>query len=125
VGRAAVLASRTTHPALVVLELKTGLEAVLRDRLGLPKAASVDTILEEIDRQELLSQPSLRRLTQLIREMGRAETAVMTSEPIRIRNADVERLHGEVRDFVEQVSEHAARPKASEQSGTRRPAEAS
>jgi hypothetical protein len=92
-GRAAVLSAEGTHPALAVLELKSALEEATRDRLGLLPTASPREIIAEIDRQKGLSRRSSDSLEELFREMAKAEAAVTRTEPIRIRDHAIRRMH--------------------------------
>lgn len=92
-GRAAVLSAETTHRALAVLELKTALEEAVRQRLDLPATASSKELLQEIVRQEALSQRSSDTLRALLGEMAQAENAVARSERIRVPAATIGRMH--------------------------------
>jgi len=99
-GRAAVLAAPTTHRALVVLELKAALEEALVQRLNLPKGSSHDRILESVAEQEALS-PSLQHvLKHSLSNMRRAETAVMSSEPVRFSVKQLGELNRQVKEIV-------------------------
>lgn len=92
VGRAAVLAAPTTHPALVVIELKTALEESLRQQLHLEPTASSAAILEAVQQTKLLDARSSAKLKQMFAEMNRAETSLYRQSRFRARPADIERL---------------------------------
>ncbi len=84
-GRAAVLAAPTTDRALALLELRSALVEGLGHRLGLEATVGVSALLEEIDRQDALSQRSSAELKEMLTEMTRAESAVMASRPYRVK----------------------------------------
>lgn len=94
-GRAALLGSPATHPALSVLELKSALEEILRDRLGIAALASQEEILKEIDRQDALSRRNSGLLKGLFEQMSRTESAVVRTEPIRLPEAKIRRMHAD------------------------------
>jgi hypothetical protein len=108
-GRAAVLSAPTTHRALAVLEMKAAMEETARERLGLPETASADEIVQEIDRQEALSLRSSKSLEGLFREMTRAENAVTRTEPIRIPEDRVRRMHAEMAAILSELDERLGR----------------
>lgn len=108
-GRAALLAAPSTHPALSVLELKSGLEEVLRDRLGLAATASREAILEEIDRQGALGRRNSELLVSLFEQMSRSELAVAQAKPIRIPEAAIQRMHEEMSAILAEIEERTGK----------------
>jgi hypothetical protein len=102
-GRAAVLTAPTTHRALAVVELKLALEEQLRQLLGLGPEASTDAILNQIRKSGALGPPSQRTLEATLNVMRRAETAVMSSEQIRMTARMVAKMHRHVLDLLEEV----------------------
>ncbi len=108
-GRAAVLGAPSTHRALAVLELKSALEEGLLFRLGLPGGASSDRILEEIHRQNALSQPSSEQLSRILAEMKTVEMAVLAGQPIRVSRPQVERKRDDVLRLLREVDEALGR----------------
>lgn len=106
-GRAALLAAATTHPALAVLELKSALEETLRDRLNVPATASRQDIMKEIDRQEALGRRNSKVLEGLLEQMSRAESAVTRTEPLRISEVAIRRMHQEMAAILAEIDERA------------------
>lgn len=104
-GRAAVLAAPTTHRGLAVLELKSALEEGLMHRLGLDSRVATATLLSEIDRQHALGRRSSGELQKMLAELKRIEAAVTSSQPVRVTQADVERIRKQVRAILAEVDE--------------------
>jgi hypothetical protein len=100
VGRAAVLAAPTTHPALVVIELKTALEESLRHQLQLEPTASSTAILQAVQQTRLLDARGSAKLEQMFAEMNRAESSLHRQSRFRARPADIERLRQDVFDLL-------------------------
>jgi hypothetical protein len=103
-GRAAVLAADTTHPALVVLELKAALEEAVREKMGIPDA-SLPRLAEEIDRQDALSRRNSLALKEVVTEMARAEAAVSHTERIAIPEASVRKIHEAMTGILAELDE--------------------
>jgi hypothetical protein len=110
VGRAAVLAAPTTHPALVVIELKTALEESLRQQLQLEPTASTSAILEAVQQTRILDARSSAKLKQMLAEMGRAEASLYKQSRFRARPADVERLRQEVTEVLAALERPGTHP---------------
>src|SRR5690606_13533008 len=91
-GRAAVLAAPTTHRALVLLELKSGLEEALAHRLGLDEKVAPSVLLAEMERQQLLDRPSRENLAGLLERLGKIEAAVLARRPPTIRQRELVEL---------------------------------
>ena len=108
-GRAAVLGAPSTHRALTVLELKSALEEGLVHRLALPPGASAERILEEIHRQNALSQPSSVQLKRLLSEMSTVERAVLAGQPIRVSKSAVRHKRDEVLRLLSELDEGLGR----------------
>ncbi len=104
-GRAAVLASPSTHRALALLELKSALEEGLCHRLGIEGRPSPSSLRAEINRQEALSRRSSEDLGRVMAELSDAETAVVASQPIRVTARMVERMRKRVTQLLDEVTE--------------------
>lgn len=102
-GRAAVLAAPTTDRALALLELRSALVEGLCHRLGIEATVGVATLLEEIDRQDALSQRSSRDLREMLAEMNRAESAVMASRPLRVKARHLAHIRSSVLAVLSEV----------------------
>jgi hypothetical protein len=113
VGRAAVLAAPTTHPALVVIELKTALEESLRHQLHLEPTASSTAILEAVQQTRLLDARGSAKLKQMFTEMNRAESSLHRQSRFRARPADIERLRRDVLDVLAKLERHGSTPGSS------------
>ena len=91
-GRVAVLAARTTPPALAVLELKSALEEGLAHAIGFDTALPSARLFEEIARARVLDERHHRSLKETLLEMANIETLMAAGQPQRIKRADVMRL---------------------------------
>lgn len=103
-GRAAVLGAPTTHRALALLELKSALEEGLAERFGLAPTAGPAAFVAEAERRGALSPRSLAELRRLFSELGRAETAVAASQPLRVTNETVEKTRRAVLAILSEAS---------------------
>lgn len=110
-GRAAVLAAPTTNLALVLLELKSALEEGVAHRLGLDSGASHQRLLEEIDRQHALSQPSSEALRVMLADLNRVALAIAASQPLRVSAARVQRVRQQVATIIAELEQHKLREK--------------
>jgi hypothetical protein len=110
VGRAAVLAAPTTHPALVVIELKTALEESLRQHLHLEPTASTSAILEAVQQTRILDARSSAKLKQMFAEMSHAEASLYKASRFRTRPADIERLRQNVLELLDALERPGLRP---------------
>jgi hypothetical protein len=108
-GRAAVLAAPTTQRALVVLELKTALEEALRRHLGLGPGVHREALLQEMNRQNRLTQPSLAELSSLMSEMVRIEQSVASARPARVTNLQVEQMNVRMKRLLAELEESRGR----------------
>jgi len=90
-GRAAVLGAPTTHKALALLELKSALEEGLAERFGVSPAVGPAALVAEVERRGGLTPERLSELRRLLAELGRAETAVAASQPLRVTKETVEK----------------------------------
>lgn len=103
-GRAAVLAAPSTHPTLVVLELKAAAEELCRQALSLPARASTATILAAIQQRGALSPRSTKVLEKLLARMAGAERAVVASESLRLSTESVKDMHAELQPILEELT---------------------
>lgn len=103
-GRAAVLGAPTTHRALALLELKSALEEGLAERFGLAPTTGPAAFVAEAERRGALSPRSLAELRRLFSELGRAETAVAASQPLRVTNETVEKTRRAVLAILSEAS---------------------
>jgi hypothetical protein len=102
-GRAAVLAAPTTHRALALLELKSALEERLAQCVGLPSGVAPATLTAELESQGLLTPHSMQELRHLLAELGRAELAVASSQPMRVTAQTVEKMRRRVLAILSEV----------------------
>jgi hypothetical protein len=114
VGRAAVLAAPTTHPALVVIELKTALEESLRQQLHLEPTASTSAILDAVQQTRLLDARSSAKLKQMLADMSRAEASLYKQSRFRSRPADIERLRQDVTELLAAVERRSPQAASSQ-----------
>lgn len=102
-GRAAVLAAPTTHRALALLELKSALEEGLSHRLGLPANAGLPALCRELEQRGLVRPATLHELGRILRELTKAENAVSTSRPLRVKAETVESMRRRVLAILSEV----------------------
>jgi hypothetical protein len=103
VGRAAVLAAPTTHPALVVIELKTALEESLRQHLHLAATASNTAIMEAVLETGLLDASASAKLRRMFAEMSQIETSLYRQSRFGVRASDIERLRQGVVELLQAI----------------------
>lgn len=103
-GRAAVLGAPTTHKALALLELKSALEEALAQHLGLGAPMAAQALTEEVDRQGALSKGSSDELKRILMELGRAESRVAASQPLKVTQQAVEEMRGRVQRILDELS---------------------
>lgn len=87
-GRAAVLASDVSPPALALLEVKHALGEVLAQHLGRPPGTSVSNLLDEAAGAGVPSELG-GRLRDIVRSMRAAEDALVAGAPPRVGRAEV------------------------------------
>jgi hypothetical protein len=104
-GRAAVLAAPTTHRALVLLELKSALEEALGQRLSLPPTTRGRFLLAEVERQGLLTRSSFEKLTRMLTEMTSAEDRIASSQPPRVTEVAVRRMHRDILGLLKEIDQ--------------------
>lgn len=102
-GRAAVLSAPTTHPTLVLLELKSAAEEHLRAQLSLPASTSSAGLLEALRTRHALEPALLERLALLFAQLERAEKALVGSESLRIRPESIKKVHEGLAEILPQV----------------------
>jgi hypothetical protein len=105
VGRAAVLAAPTTHPALAVLELKAALLERLEALLAMPAASGESSVVAEVRRREALSPAAQRLLHQLLAAMGTVERALVSSRKAAIAARRVQQMHQNARALIEEAQQ--------------------
>jgi hypothetical protein len=91
-GRFAVLSAPSTDRALVLLELKQTLEASLRQRLNLPNASAAN-LAEVAGQRRVLRPDSARSLERLLRRLGAAEIALVSTRRLNVSERTLRTLH--------------------------------
>jgi hypothetical protein len=99
-GRFAVLAAKAADRALVVLELKRAFEATLRERLGLPAAASSAAIMSAAQRDGRLSAQGVRSLERVLSRLGRAEVALVNVHALRVSDRQLDSTGSEMLEVL-------------------------
>lgn len=117
-GRVAVLAARSSTPALALLELRNALLESVGGQLGAPEGARPAALLAELERRGTLEPPTRAALKEVLGKMQRAEQAVLTGVGVGLRHRDVVRAADVVRDVLAETSASAS------ESGAPRPTEA-
>ena len=104
-GRFAVLAAATTDRALVLMELKQTLEGSLRQRLNQPNA-SMASLVEGVRQRQLLGPEAAQRLEHLLRRLGAAELAVLSTRPLNVSDRALRALHKGTLDLLSEMKDH-------------------
>ncbi|MBI4701619.1 MAG: DUF4350 domain-containing protein [Deltaproteobacteria bacterium] len=90
-GRVALLSSPLSPPALALLEVKSVLTEALSAELGESRLATVERLVDVLGQRGLLSVALAARLRPVLELMRRAELAIVSGQPARVRAADVRR----------------------------------
>jgi hypothetical protein len=98
-GRFAVLSATTTDRALVLMELKQTLEGSLRQRLNLP-GASTASLVDGVRQRQLLGPAAALQLERLLRRLGAAELAVLSTRPLNVSDRALRALHQGTMDLL-------------------------
>jgi len=101
-GRFAMLSAASTDRALVLLELKQTLEASLRQRLNLPNASSAN-LAEVAEQRRLLRPDSARNLEQLLRRLGAAEVALVSTRRLNVSERALRTMHEAVQALLAEI----------------------
>jgi hypothetical protein len=91
-GRVAVLAAPTTHPALLLVELREAFRERLVQLLALDRNTSSSAIVSAVESRSLLPAPLQAALRDLLAEVDAAERAVITRKPMRVSKQKLTRL---------------------------------
>ncbi len=108
-GRAAVLAAPSTSRALVVLELKNGIEEFLKWRLRLPRRTAAHEILATVEQRGLLDVVSSRKLGSLFQQMLAVERSMVTAHPARVSTETIEQMRAQIAQTTELVDSQLRR----------------
>jgi hypothetical protein len=102
-GRFAVLGAPSTDRSLILMELKRGLEGNLRQRLGLPVAATSSDIVDCAARREVLKPASLHALGNLLERLSAGEIAVRNARRLAVSDRALRALHEGILDILAQM----------------------
>ena len=91
-GRAAVLSSPASPPALALLELKSALREALSWELESPPSMSLSQLIQRAVDEAILPAHLVDELGRALRTMESAETAVLAESRARLSKADVLRV---------------------------------
>lgn len=104
-GRAAVLSAPTSDPALVLLELRAALSEGMAQRLNLPRLSSPEQISAELERRALLSPTRRREISELFRELGQAQGAVLSRRRLKLPNSRRDAISRKVMEILREIEE--------------------
>jgi len=104
-GRFAVLSATTTDRALVLMELKQTIEGSLRLRLNLP-GASTASLVDGVRQRQLLGPAAALQLERLLRRLGAAELAVLSTRPLNVSDRALRALHQGSMDLLTEMKDH-------------------
>lgn len=102
-GRVAVLGSKSTDRSLILRELKRGLEALLRERLGVTAPMSPGELVRAAAERNLLQPRSLRALEELLAQLSAGEIAVMHARRLSLSDRKLQALHAGVLDILTEM----------------------
>ncbi|MEM1032305.1 MAG: DUF4350 domain-containing protein [Myxococcota bacterium] len=103
-GRAAVLASDASPPALVLLELRSALGESLADRLRVPGRPSLQELVDRTDAAVALPASLRKEAKEMMRTMRAAEEAVVKGTTARVSVDEVERAATTVASILDAAS---------------------
>ncbi len=104
-GRVAVLGSKSSDRAMIVLDMKRTLEATLRARLNLSPTASTGEIVQAAARSDILKPATVRGLEQLLRRLSAGEIAVMNARRLSVSDRSLRALHEGVLDILSEMKD--------------------
>jgi hypothetical protein len=104
-GRFAVLGGKSTDRALILRELDRGLQAALKQRLGLVGVSSRRELIQAAANRGLLPPRSLRVLEDVLARLSASEVAVMSARRLTISDRKLEALHAEVLEILSEMVE--------------------
>ena len=104
-GRAAVLSAPTTDPALLLHELRSALSEALCSALGLSRLSSPEQILAELRQKRLLASPLVEDTRTLFRDLGEAQSALLSRRRLKLARARVEALGRKVMEILAEIEQ--------------------
>jgi hypothetical protein len=87
------------------MELKQTLEGSLRQRLNLP-GASTASLVDGVRQRQLLGPAAAQQLDRLLRRLGAAELAVVSSRPLNVSDRALRALHQGTVDLLTEMKDH-------------------
>jgi hypothetical protein len=106
-GHAAQLGAPTTRPAFALIELKSALEEGIAVRLNLGYPGP--SLLEEIDRQGALAQPSSSELRRLLAELDQVSHAVSRHQPVKVSKTRLGMFRARVAAVLDEIDQRIGR----------------
>jgi hypothetical protein len=100
-----VLVSRTTHAALLLVELREAFRIRLAQLAGAEATASSHALLSAVEARNLLPPDLLGSLRSLLAEVDAAERAVVARRPMRVKKATMARLLRDSLDILDHISQ--------------------
>jgi hypothetical protein len=109
VGRAAVLAAKTTDRALVLAELRSALAEALSDQLGIDARAASPRLLSEVAEKRVLSPERLEELRALLVELDGGVSHLASVKRLKIPERRVEELHQKMMALLTEIGERTGK----------------
>ncbi len=109
-GRAAVLSSDASPPALALLELRSALSESLAHHLGAGGQPSVSELIERASKDSPLPSALQTEAQEMLRAMRAAEDAVVSGSPARVSQTEVKRAAATVQSLLDQLAVDAHLP---------------
>ena len=107
-GRLAVLSANTTHPQVVLLDLKESLEAFIAHRLAVDGRPTIRQLMKDLGRQHRLPPQLLQDADWLCQLIERAEQAVIRSQTIHVSKDKLDRVRRTVAELETMLNEQRA-----------------
>jgi len=109
-GRAAVLSSDASPPALALLELRSALTESLAHHLGTGGQPSPRELLDRASKDAPLPSALLAEAQEMLRAMRAAEDAVVSGSPARVSQTEVKRAAATVQSLLDELAVDAHLP---------------
>lgn len=109
VGRAAVLAAKTTDRALVLAELRSALAEALADQLGIDARAASPRLVSEVGERRVLSPERMEELKALLAELDGGVARLASAKRLKIPERRVEELHQKMMALLVEIGERTGK----------------
>jgi hypothetical protein len=99
-GRFAMLAAPSSPRSLVLLELRSAMVEAISERFALGDAPSTDAVMRAVRGSGLVDAAMAARLSDVVRQMQRAEAAMLAGSSSRISRDAIDNAHAVVAEVL-------------------------